>query len=206
MAGSIDYYFTSVSPFTWLGQKTLVEIATRHGKEINYKPVNMAGVWEVSGSVPLNARSETRQQYRLIELQRIAVQRGLDLNTNPKYFPTDPQLADRCIISISESGGDPGECYFKVGEALWRGEQQVADADILGELLRETGFDPNVILDKANDEKSAEIRENNTKDAVAANVIGAPAYVYRGEVFWGQDRLELLEAMIVSGRQPFPSK
>ena len=206
LAESIDYYFTSISPFAWLGQKTLVDIANRNGKKINYRPVNMAGVWEVSGSVPLNQRSETRRRYRLIELQRIAEQRGLVLNTQPGNFPTDPELADRCIIAIGEIGGDPGEFYFKAGEALWRDERQIVDADTLGELLQATGFDPELVLKNANDKKSAEIRENNTRDAVAADVIGAPAYVYRGEVFWGQDRLELLEAMIVSGRQPFKSK
>jgi 2-hydroxychromene-2-carboxylate isomerase len=34
-------------------------------------------------------------------------------------------------------------------------------------------------------------------------VIGSPCYVRRGEVFWGQDRLDLLADAITSGRAPF---
>ena len=43
----------------------------------------------------------------------------------------------------------------------------------------------------------------NSKAASAADAIGVPAYVYRGETFWGQDRLELLERMIATGREPY---
>ena len=38
----------------------------------------------------------------------------------------------------------------------------------------------------------------NTDDAVNAGVFGSPSYVYRGEVFWGQDRLEMLEEAVAA--------
>lgn len=34
-------------------------------------------------------------------------------------------------------------------------------------------------------------------------VFGAPFYIWRGEPFWGQDRLDLLEAAVVADRTPF---
>jgi 2-hydroxychromene-2-carboxylate isomerase len=34
-------------------------------------------------------------------------------------------------------------------------------------------------------------------------VFGSPAYVLDGEVFWGQDRLDLLDDALASGRAPF---
>lgn len=36
----------------------------------------------------------------------------------------------------------------------------------------------------------------NTDAAVEAGVFGSPSYVYRGEVFWGQDRLDMLEEAV----------
>lgn len=203
MSATIDYYFTSVSPFAWLGHKVLVDIATRHGKKINYRPFNMMKVWEVSGAVPLNQRSATRQRYRLLELQRVAELRGLDINPKPSNFPANPELADRCIIAICQAGGDPDEFCFKVGEALWRDDRQIADESVLGELLADCGFDSAAILSAAKGDAVAAIREQNSADAIAADAIGSPAYVYEGEVFWGQDRLEYLDAMIASGRASF---
>ena len=203
MADTIDYYFTAASPFVYLGHDALMAIAGRHGKKIAFRPFNLAGVWSVSGAVPLGERSPTRQRYRLVELQRIAEMRGVELNLHPAHFPTNPELADRCIIAIVEAGSDPAGFVRAVGSALWAEERQIADETVMRELLQATGHDADKVLQDASGEATAAIRQQNTDAAIAADAIGAPSYVYQGEVFWGQDRLELLERMIASGRAPF---
>lgn len=205
MSDVIDHYFTSISPFAWLGQKRLSEIAGRHGKTIRHRPVNLAGVWEISGGVPLPKRPLVRQRYRLIELQRIAAMRGLELNPQPAHFPTNPEPADRAVIAVSQAGGDAGAFFHAVGEALWTQDRQIADETVIAELLVQTGHDADTILNAAGSEETAAIREANTQAAIEADAIGSPAYVYKGEVFWGQDRLEMLESMIASGRPAFQS-
>lgn len=203
MTDRIDYYFTSVSPFTWMGHQTLVQIAGRHDVPIRYKPFSMPDVWAVSEAVPPAKRSATRQRYRLVELQRVARFRKLDIRTKPEHFPTDPTLADHCVIVIQEAGGDPGPFLFRAGEAVWIKDRQIADASVLREILRESGQDAEAVLQKAESTEIAAIRKANTQDAIEADAIGAPAYVYKGEVFWGQDRLEYLDEMITSGRVAF---
>jgi len=61
------------------------------------------------------------------------------------------------------------------------------------------------ILALSKTDEIAAVREANTQEAIKADAIGAPAYVYQGEVFWGQDRLEYLEQMIASDRRAFSS-
>lgn len=39
--------------------------------------------------------------------------------------------------------------------------------------------------------------------SIANNVFGSPSYVLNGEIFWGQDRLPLLEEALASGRAPY---
>lgn len=205
MAENIDYYFTLVSPFAWMGHQQLLQIAGKHGVAINFKPVNLAGVWEVSGGVPPAQRTPTRQRYRLIELQRIAEQRGLHLNVMPQHFPTNPLLADCCVIAITEAGSDPADFAFSVGEAVWSRQLQVADEAVIAELLEKCGHDPAAIIARAGTEEIIAKREANTKAAIDADAIGSPAYVYKDEVFWGQDRLDLLDRMIASGRDAYSS-
>ena len=41
------------------------------------------------------------------------------------------------------------------------------------------------------------------KDALEIDAFGSPCYVLNGEVFWGQDRIELLDAALTSGRQAY---
>lgn len=203
MPDSIDYYFTSVSPFTWLGHRTLVGIAERCGKAVRYRPFDLMGVWEVSDALPPARRSPTRQRYRLVELQRVAEMRGEKIITQPSNFPTNPALADHCIIAIQEAGDDPGEFLYRVGQAVWSHDRQVADEEVVGELLEKCRHDSQAILDAAGQPQAAQIRAANTRAAIEADAIGAPCYVYRDEAFWGQDRLEHLEAMITSGRVAF---
>ncbi|CAN0604012.1 unnamed protein product, partial [Ectocarpus sp. 12 AP-2014] len=49
MAPSIDYYFTLISPFSYLGHKAFLAVAAKHGASITYKPINLEGVFATSG-------------------------------------------------------------------------------------------------------------------------------------------------------------
>jgi len=147
MAEHIDYYYTSTSPFTWFGQKALTELATKHGKKINYKPVNLMEVWKVSGAVAPPQRPPMRQRYRLLELQRVADFRGLSVIPQPDSFPANPERADLCCAVLARQGSDPGEFLFRVGEALWSQDRQVADEKVLADLLKQTGHNADEVLD-----------------------------------------------------------
>lgn len=200
---TIDYYFTSVSPFVYLGHKAISEVARKHGAAIHYKPVGLAGVWEVSGSVPLGQRSPTRQRYRLLELQRAAFRRQLPINLHPKFFPADPTLADHVVVALLNMQADPEGFMARVFSGVWAKEENVADAATLAGYLEAEGQDAAKVLAAAESDEVAETRRRNTADAVAADAIGVPAYVLGGEVFWGQDRIEDLALALETGRAPF---
>lgn len=206
MSNSIEYFFTSHSPFAYLGHRLLTEIAGQHGKTVHFRPFNIAGIWEKSGSVPLAERTPLRQRYRLIELQRFSAARNIRINLHPKYFPTDPTLADLTGCALSELGEDPSSFVLAIGKAVWEQDLQIADREVVAAILEDCGHDPSLVLPLAESETAESARKRNTEMAVGFDVIGAPAYVYDGEVFWGQDRLEHLGQMIDSGRAAFIGK
>ncbi|MEM7259284.1 MAG: 2-hydroxychromene-2-carboxylate isomerase, partial [Pseudomonadota bacterium] len=183
MSGSIDYYFTCHSPFTWFGHNAFIEVAKKHKKTINYKPVNLMEVWKVSGAVAPPQRPPMRQRYRLIELQRVAEFRGLTVIPQPDSFPTNPERADLCCAVLVQQGKDPGPFLFSVGEALWAQDRQIADEDLLAELLDKHGHDGRSIVAASKDDSLAHLRSENAQAAVDIDVVGVPSYVYQGEVF-----------------------
>ena len=46
--------------------------------------------------------------------------------------------------------------------------------------------------------ETARLYESQTERAIARGVFGMPFYIYRDEPFWGQDRLEMLDAALGS--------
>lgn len=202
MPRSIDYYFYSASPFTYLGHAAIRDVAKAHGAKLNYKPVNLFGLWEVSGAVPPPKRPPVRQRYRLVEIERVASFRGLPVNVKPAHWPVDATLADLTIAAIAEAGDDPGAYMGAVFSACWAEDRNIADEALLSELLAAAGHNATAVLDRARSDEVAAVRARNTEEAIAADAIGVPAYVLDGEVFWGQDRIEHLDHMLKTGRTP----
>ena len=200
---AIDYYFISSSPFAYLGHRAFHELAASHGAEIRYKPINIGGVWEKSGSVPLGQRTPLRQRYRRIELQRIADMRGLPLELEPKFFPVDPGLADRCVIALVGQGADPAGFIWRVHQGVWAKGENIADPQQLAAYLAAEGHDAEAVLKAADEPNAAETLARNTSEASDADAVGAPVYVLNGEPFWGQDRLDHLAHALETGRAPF---
>lgn len=203
MPVTIDYFFTSISPWTYLGHDAVIAAAARHDAVLKPRPMVLATVFETSGAVPLAKRTPARQRYRLIELQRAMARRSLPLNLHPKFFPADPALADHCSIAVERAGGDPFAFMRRVFSGVWARDENIADEDAIHAMLAETGNDAAAILKDAGSGAVRKIREKNTEDAIAAGAVGAPCYVLSGEPFWGQDRIDDLDEALASGRTPY---
>jgi 2-hydroxychromene-2-carboxylate isomerase len=193
-AARIDYYFAPQSPWTYLGHQRLVELAARHGAELRVMPVDLGGVFPVSGGLPLAKRAPQRQAYRLVELQRFSAWLGLPLHTQPRFFPVAGDAAARLIIAVDQQDGSTAAAGVAgaVFRAVWAEERDIADPAVLAALLAEQGL-PVQRLDEAQDPGVQARYEANTQQAIDAGVFGAPSYVVDGEIFWGQDRLDFLE-------------
>lgn len=199
----IDYFVSLVSPFAYLGHAALHDMARRTGGAVVVRPVRIAEVFAFGGAVPLAKRAPARQRYRLLELQRWRKHRGLPLHLAPAHFPADATLADCCTIALLAAGADPDAFMRAAFRALWAEDRDIADTDTLGELLTATGHDAAALLTEARSADSVATYQVNTDDAVSAGLPGLPGYVFHGEPFWGQDRIDLLEAAITSGRPPY---
>lgn len=203
MGGQIDYWFTVVSPWAYLGHEAFRAIARRHAARVRYRPVNLGVVFPETGGLPLAKRHPARQRYRLVELQRWREKRGIPLNLRPAHFPVDPTRADRTVIALAESGGEPGDLALAFMRAVWVEDRDIADRATLEAIVAEAGHDAAALLSVADSAGVAALYEGNAAAAIAADVFGSPSYVRDGEVFWGQDRLELLDDALAAGRPAF---
>lgn len=192
----IDYYFVSISPWTYLGGSRLEEIAEKHGATISYKPCDMNRVFKATGGLSLAERPQARKDYRMQELKRWRAKLGLPLTLEPAHFPTNPAPASYAIIAAQAAGGgDIGGLVQGVLRACWAEEKDVADEGVIRDCLSAAGFDP--ALASSGMLNGAMTYEANTEDAIAVGAFGAPFYIVdEKEKFWGQDRLEMLDLFL----------
>ena len=108
----IDYFFATISPFTYLAGKRLEPIAEKHGATITYKPINVLELFSRTGGQPPKDRHISRQEYRIQELQRLPKKLGLPLNVKPAFWPTNPAPSSYAIIAAQ--AGEHGKAFAVV--------------------------------------------------------------------------------------------
>ena len=64
------------------------------------------------------------------------------------------------------------------------------------DIVRAQGLDADRLIARAQQDDIEQRYRRYTDEAVAAGVFGSPSYVFEGELFWGQDRLDMLEEAI----------
>lgn len=188
----VDYYFATLSPFTYLAGDGLSEVLARNNATVTYKPLDIMALFGATGGTPPKDRHPNRQANRLQEIRRGAAKRGMPVNLKPAHWPTNAAPSSYAIIAAQNAGGgDLGKLTSSILRAVWAEEKEIADDAVIRECLSAAGFDP--ALADSGLLEGADTYARNLEDAIKAGVFGAPSYVVGEEVFWGSDRLEDLD-------------
>ena len=194
MTRLIDYYFAPISPFVYLGHNRFVAIARKHGATIAVKAINLGEIFPVSGGLPLSKRAPQRQAYRLVELKRWSDYLDIPINVQPRFFPVNGDLAAAWILAAQEQGVVQALTLTgAVGRAIWEQERDVAAESTLMEIASELRLDAVALARRAGSAEIVARYKALTQEAIDRQVFGAPTYIYRDELFWGQDRLDFLD-------------
>ena len=194
-ATTVDYYMTLNSPWTYLGSALFAGIAARNNVTVNVKPAKFGPIFEQTGGLPLPKRSPQRRAYRMMELKRWREVRDIPLTLEPKYFPCDDTAATRLVIAARLRGEDAHKLSLELGRAIWEREETLADPAVISSAAKRAGVDAAALrAGGLSDAELDALHDQVTQEALTAGVFGAPSFVLpSGEIFWGQDRLELLE-------------
>ena len=105
--------------------------------------------------------------------------------------------ASRLVIAADLQGLPVAALYKAILHAEWCEDRDISSDPTLREIVAAQGLDADALRAAAAPDIERRYRQY-TDEAVAAGAFGSPSYVYAGELFWGQDRLEMLEEAIAA--------
>ena len=83
---------------------------------------------------------------------------------------------------------------------MWERNIDCGDAEVVGAELAAAGFDAERLLTATQDPGVKAKLADNTEAAVACGAFGIPTFFVDGEMWFGKERLEQIEAYLGGGR------
>jgi 2-hydroxychromene-2-carboxylate isomerase len=192
----IDYYFSVLSDWAYMGGERLELLARRYQVKINHMPMRLGVIYANTGGILLQKRSKQRQGYRVTELVRWSKHLGIPIDLFPKYYPTEDQLSSCMIIAAQQAGSEAGLLANAILRAIWIQNRDISDPATLRMIADGLGMDGTALLKSAVEHEVVAMLDRFTKEAAERGVFGSPFYIFQDELFWGQDRLQFLEQQL----------
>lgn len=198
MTAMIQYWFSTASPWTWLGSAGFAELVRRRGAKVDVLPVDLGEVFAATGGTAFQKRSAARQSYRQLELARWSRRLGVPITLEPLHYPVDRGPSSRLIIAARNAGLDALALSHAVLRAIWVEEEDIARWTTLQRLAESCGLNGRALVRAAQSPAIETQYLDNTRRAIEAQVFGSPTFIVDGERFWGQDRLDFLEERLTA--------
>jgi 2-hydroxychromene-2-carboxylate isomerase len=189
-ADSIDVWFTMGSTYTYLTVARLEGLAKAAGVAVRWRPLRNVMVLTGATQLPfLEGTAKLRYMWR--DIERRAAKYGLPIRLPVPYPVPDSARANRVALIGMREGWGPA--YMRAAYRLWFAQGLGnGDEENLRASLTECGQGQEIdrILALADSEEIVGALEQQTDEARHLGVFGAPTFVARGELFWGDDHLE----------------
>ncbi len=190
-AQQVQFLFDYNSPYSYFASLLIEEICERHGAELLWEPIVLGGIFKEDGTTPAHA-IEKRSAYLQQDLENLSEFYGIPY-TKRTTFLFNPILAQRATLQVPQ-----GKERARAVHALYRGAFQedldLGDPEVVQRLLDEAGLDGAALVEGSQQQWVKDALKQNTDDALAKGVFGAPTCILNGErMFWGHDRLKVLD-------------
>lgn len=189
--GEITFWFDFHSPWCLIAAARIGPVAARHGRSLSWRPLHLARLIDaIDGRRPLEENTAFVRWF-LQDMQDWAAIAGVTLRYHPQ-FPLRPARALRVALLAAERG-DAGPFVRSVMRAYWSENRDISSLEVIAELAEACGIPAAVAVAAAGDPRYKRVLERNTAEAIDAGLFGVPTMMADGKLFFGNDRIELLD-------------
>ena len=187
---AIDFWFSIGSTYTYLSVNRIDAISKNENITFNWKPFSVRKIMMEMDNIPFTPPSKKiKSDYMWRDIERRAKFYGFSPKVPAPYPLTQFDLANKiAILGMNEGWGID---YVKITYRRWFEEgKEPATEPNLSEIMQELNLNKDEVLKKVEASDIEATYEKNTNTAFKSGVFGSPTFIYDGEVFWGDDRLE----------------
>jgi 2-hydroxychromene-2-carboxylate isomerase len=184
----IKLYYDYKSPFAFLASGPAFTLDDRFRVRVRWIPYQL----RIKGKGERSQNSEWKARYSYLDARRFATPRGLVIKGPRKVYDTEPALIGG--LFAMRAG-----CFRRYTEEAYarffRRELELDVPAAIATLLAECGasaaeYESFLAGEGARDYARC------VAEAEEDHVFGVPLFLFRGEPFWGHDRLALLETRL----------
>ena len=196
-ANYIEFYFDCSSPWTYLAFVEILSLSRRHELEIEWNPVLVGGVFNAVNQDVYEFRKKPnplKLNYSNDDLNLWSKVRGINISF-PEVFPVNSVKAMRgCLFAIKEN--QLTEFADKVFQAYWSEGKDISKEDQLIDIAKNSNLETEEFKKFIASQEAKDLLIKNTDELIERGGFGSPTFFYREKMFFGNDRLQLLEELI----------
>jgi 2-hydroxychromene-2-carboxylate isomerase len=194
----IEFYFDFSSPYGYLASTRINALAAHHQRRVNWRPILLGPMFKVAGTAPL-VGVPLKGPYSVRDFSRTARFLGIPYK-QPEPFPTGTQNAARAFYWINDRDPVKAHKFAAACYATYFGHGiDITSPEKVAEIAAALGEDRDATLAAMADPAVKERLKNEVETALAKGVFGSPYIIVDGEPFWGNDRLDQVDAWLATG-------
>lgn len=198
MALTVEFFFDFFSPYAYLAQHRLREIAAVYGCKIDYRPINLHEAKRAAGNTgPANRDIPVKIRYLMTDLARWAERYGIPLR--PASSPAADATRANKGTFFAIDRGQASDYVTAVYHATWGSGGAAGDAQLLNSVAARLGWDVTEFNDWVDSGLASERYREGNLAAQSRGVFGVPTMMIGDEMWWGNDRLDLMVETLEQG-------
>ncbi len=194
MARRVEFWFDFSCPYAYVASTRIEAVARRAGAELDVRPMLLGGVFRARGT-PQNLSATlnpAKAVHNMNDMRRQAQQAGVPLHMPPGH-PLRTVEALRCLLAVGPPFMPLAHRFYR---AYWALGQDIGQGEVVAAILTEAGLDARAVRERATSDAIKDELRRRTDEAVERGVFGVPTCFVGDELFWGQDRLDMVEAAL----------
>jgi 2-hydroxychromene-2-carboxylate isomerase len=194
----IEFFFDIGSPYSYLAATQVAPLQQATGAPVRWRPFLLGGVFKASGNeTPANVASKAL--YMAKDLERWARHYQVPFSFSSR-FPLSTLITQRAIVAAEQVAGADAAARFAMAlfTAYWVQDRDITSPKELGGIADDCRLDVSSLLQAASDPSVKDRLRADTDEAVSRGAFGAPTFFVGQHMFWGNDRIPMIEALLAT--------